>query len=197
MYLCVILLKYRVAECVVRLLVDIVTAVPKDSDINLSIDRLLEDRDKRPLFTPPNTPPDHQLYPRTLGDSIDTVSVVLLRRRAKDKNPPRIFTLLDSALITEDNPFPVCFISVLMLLSPGKTMCNMVFSLKTSLPTIIQVLYAEICVRKQSESHHQRKKATRSGTGRRLEGDGLSILHNITPQHSSLLHQPPAFQTHH
>jgi len=35
---------------------------------------------------------------------------------AKDPNPARIITLLDRALITEDSPFPVCFVSILMLL---------------------------------------------------------------------------------
>jgi len=64
---------------------------------------------------------------------MDTVFVVLLRRCTKDPNPPWILTLLDRALITEDNPFPVCLIPILMLLSPGKTLSNMVFSQKGSL----------------------------------------------------------------
>jgi len=73
---------------------------------------------------------------------MDTVFVVLLRRFVKDPNPPRILTLLDRALITEDNPFPVCLIPILMLLSPGKTLSNMVFSqecslLRASLPDVL------------------------------------------------------------
>jgi len=59
--------------------------------------------------------------------------VVLLRQCAKDPNPLQIPTLLDRALITEDNPFPVCLIPILMLLSPGKTLSNMVFSQERSL----------------------------------------------------------------
>jgi len=76
---------------------------------------------------------------------MDTVFVVLLRRCAKDPNPPRILTLLDRALITEDNPFPVCLIPILMLLSPGKTLSNMVFSQERSLlrPPLPDVLLGE------------------------------------------------------
>lgn len=53
--------------------------------------------------------------------------MVLLRRRAKDPNRQRILTRLDRALTTGDNPFPVCFVPILMLRSLGKTLSNMAF----------------------------------------------------------------------
>jgi len=71
--------------------------------------------------------------------------VVLLRQCAKDPNPTWILTLLNRALITEENPFPVCSIPILMLLSPGKTLSKMVFSQERPLlrPPLSDVLLGE------------------------------------------------------
>jgi hypothetical protein len=76
---------------------------------------------------------------------MNTVLVVPFRWYAKDPNPSGIFTLFDRALITEDNPFLVCFISILILFGLGKILSNIVFSQERSLfrPPLSDVLLGE------------------------------------------------------